>query len=384
MKEFLDLRYTLFYLRRLYASNPKHRSAYDWFSNYVRSIIKYEDICYKPIEGSRTPVFTPNQQQLTHCILFNELPAIGKLSKEAALKLAWTQIFLLFQNPTECAPLLHKLEQSLNKYILLKHGTAYQLIPKDSYNIVFIQGRPYPVPKKSYVSLPTHSVLQEVLIAELQAAGLGKRAVKLSGFVPKENADEYFSAGYLVTEDRLTGGIWHGKYAHPLGFYLVIEAIKQKLINLNYYVDNQAHQLTPAEIINASINLKTKEGYSLFLVVFDQSNDLVGFRSPHQLCTSLMCEGKAWGVPTLSKILTKSFINGILKLQQVFEQERCSDPQDIVTFMKNLSEYGDFSLPPQIQEATLKRAQSKASNGFFDKGYVISEKDFKPHADFKP
>lgn len=235
--------------------------------------------------------------------------------KADALTRVNRQLEQLLKHPVTCCKYLKFLNDEFARYHL--YVTGENITPPDQAQFSFkaIGKTWYPIPTINYHGTKKHGTLKEYLLALFREHGIGSRAVKWLGFIPQEAADAMVGSGDFISESAYGAtGLLHGKLSHMIQTAIMIFAIENGDIDIEYNENGRNSRLTMSEILaSQGVGRRGK-----FAGVWDQTRDTriyddVSFGDPHRLSSVIMRDGDLFGAKELSHYLIDSFCKDFIK-----------------------------------------------------------------------
>ncbi len=256
-----------------------------------------------------------------------EMDPTRSLSREYVLKLANAKYFSLLMNPKHCLPYLRFLSQEFERYYQEKFpGLELPTLDKEQFDFRVMAKTYYPLPRENSMftkhsrTAPyhkKHSALQEFLLLLLRKHGMGDRAIKWLGFVPRQLANEHVADGNLILEGKYNSvSVLHGALPHMLQLAIMIYAIEAGDISLHYEENGVIGCLTVNDLNRSQVSIPSVRhpNASIFADIRDNRYfNRVSFVDPHRLVSVIMHDGEALGMTALSHYVTDSFCKSIWK-----------------------------------------------------------------------
>lgn len=305
--------------------------------------------------------------------------------KEAATKVALSQIKSLLNSPERCVKYLNFLTLEFERYYYETHQQKFPVLDSDSYEFISLDGLYFPIPKNNFLGIKKSSALQEFLILLLQKHGVGHNALKWIGFIPTEIANPIVKEGDFFIENRLGFGLFHNSYSHMIQLAIILYAIEDYVIKLIHF----GISITIKDILEALVTLTSKDGSSPWTVNMDQRQaQFVTFTDPHRLASFIMDKGKELGMKSLSDYLIDNFCKGFQQLFAAFQVLYLSSEK--LSYENFIEQLGDLSLEfaedPNglIKYATeIERKKNRSINHSGDY-YAVVSKNYHPNNKFIP
>lgn len=274
--------------------------------------------------------------------------------KKSVLKRANTALAQLLRHPDKCHRYLTFLNDEFVRYHAFATGETIQAPDMKHFTFKDIGNTWYPVPDKNYRGNKNHGTLSQYLLVLFRKHGFGDRAVKWLGFIEREAADEMVRRGDFISEATFGApGLLHGKLSHMIQTAILIFAIENGEIDLEYEENGRKAKLTVGEIIASQVDRSSGRMLAgIWEIVRDtRVYDEVRFGDPHRLQSVLMRDGESLGAKELSHYMINSFCKAFLKSHHATSMY-ISDLGGVNDFADQLNDLAPngYNIPYYLQE----------------------------------
>lgn len=357
--------------------------------------IEYEDLCIffrkkapkrdaSELKDNPFLLFSDAYQRLFNEDIFSASRLID--NTENAIKIAIADFYQLLNMPNRCIKYLKFLNNELDRYFHEKYAQPFPKLNSKSYHFTSIDGTYFPIPNAHYNKLLKHHALQEYLVSLFKKYGLAENAFKWIGFIPHEIANEMVKKGDMITESRLGEGLFHNKLAHMLQRAILIYAIKNGEVRLR--------GISIKEVFSALVSwthAKDQESKLWMPVLDTRVFPFVVFTDPHRLGSTIMINGKKWGIRALSDSLIDTFCRGITHLINAFRSNIHFSQLDLDQFVDMMQDvetrlFGAY--PLHVTQYAIQREIEKKvidnESDILNSKYACIPKFYDVKKDFKP
>lgn len=311
----------------------------------------------------------------------------NKTNKETYIKNALVIYRDLLDNIPKCFQLLQKLERAVANEIQRNYPqNTLQNIHSNDYNLVEHHGMQWPLPKESYKPVKLNSLLSRVIMHEMQGFGFAKSSYKWYGFLQTEIANQHVANGDYFTENTLDlNSLLHGKYSHPIQLLILMYAVEEGLIPLEY------EEGLKLEISDLLLALVTKNEYQD--MPWTKINDRLyterpSFSGPQFLHSTLLVYGEQEGLLLLGSALKNSFFKAVTRSMNFYNTYFKGEFSNIQDFWSNLISLnsmtdfrsqeisGHFSKRHHNSVRVEKVVISGTIDTYNNESYIVTEKSF--------
>lgn len=197
----------------------------------ITEIKPHEDFC----AIKSTPKIFHHQNHNTINMIDEDIESLSYPITKDEITRIFQDITTIFQNPFSVAKYLKSLDEELGQR-MADAGIEYKdaelpkfLIPARGH---FIAGPP----PESYKPRKQGRILEKILLEREMESGINMEGFmpKFAGYVDREKANEFVSAGHIFAEDaQVDNLILHSKRSHALGLEVIRRAAEMGELNLN-------------------------------------------------------------------------------------------------------------------------------------------------------
>lgn len=284
-------------------------------------------------------VYNTMYKHLESSLVFENTPFHDK--KELILQ-TFASIRKLLHDIPKCIKLLQPLENALKINI-----PGLSKIKSCEY--ITINRLKWPViPEEGYPSVDKRGLLRLLLRDYLQRYGIETQdeLYTFAGFVDTEEANKIVRSGALFKEQFLMGNaLVHGVYTHYIQWYLIVRAFEKGYIKSD---------LTPKDLLQASVDIRTKSGVTLWTRIVDAVSHEekpegcveYGLSSPHEMSSFLYNQEI---LPNIAKYLCHSLHRSLENIRVVLSKKISNNSIIAGQAMAN-SEFSLFKLGFTVEQ----------------------------------
>jgi ankyrin repeat protein len=354
-EKYANLPLFLHYARLASWEDPVHYEKHDQICSIIKS--KMSTIGH-PVLELHTHLSSQSFEE-SYQILFGDGDCHQHVvdSEESALKIILAEAYSLLATPEKCFKYLTFLNNELIRYFKETYGEPLPTVDPNTFTMKIIDGVYYPIPNHSYNSnLEKHSALPQLLILLFQKKyGLANKAFRWIGFIPHEIADQMVIDGDFFKEN-IGPGLFHGSLSHMLQQAILLYAVENGDIHVDYIIAGEKKRFSLKEILAAFIRMK------VWGDLRDERNFLeIAFSDPHRLISIIMHDGHKLGYPALADYLTDSHCKGYLKLLKALETISPKLKQEPEAFAEQMNELfsPEFRTPKKLINYAIQREEDK-------------------------
>lgn len=366
-------------------ANPKNHGKYNQLCLDIRSKLTIKrhstlglnmHLLSRTVEDSYQKIFGEgySQHRIVDC-------------ENSAFKIILSEAYSLLSTPEKCIKYLKFLNRELTRYYKLNekyYAKPFPSVDPATYTMTAIDGVYYPIPNESYDlhNNKKYQALQKVLIAHFQKYGLADKGFKWIGFIPSEIADLMVMEGDFVLESKLGPGLFHGPLAHMLQAIILIYAIENNDIPLDFAIDGKVKRFTVKEVLAAFVIMLTKDNMAVWGYLRDERDfQNITFTDPHRLCSIIMYYAIILGLQVLGVSLIDSFCKGYIKLLKAYESIPPHLKHKLDEFAKEMNDILSslFTTPDKLLQYAVHQENKRELNSPFgvEGNYAVIELDYK-------